>query len=230
MRMWKAGVISCAEQIGWHFDDPQVLSPVRGREVRLRPGEGDVVERHAHGPGRLGEGVAALFQIDPHGGVALVHPCGEARDARLPVGGLDRLDGVGPLDGVEVAFEERVVEDGMLGLVGEDRDGDAGHAHDFSRGCLPGVLLPRGDEGGGPAAVELDLGDNAHPDISSLQLASLPIGHRWSPAATSSVTRLDRSAHGRLTVHARRDRPAVLVRAFGASSSGTTSCAVSPSR
>src|SRR5207245_4404467 len=77
----EGGVIGTTEEARRHPDDAQVLEPVQWPEFDLRPGQADVVERHAHRARRLVERVATPFEIAAHRLVALVHPGSKARDA-----------------------------------------------------------------------------------------------------------------------------------------------------
>jgi hypothetical protein len=159
----------------------QVLRPVRPRELDLRARQADVVERHAHGTGRLLDRVAPPFEIALHGHVGLVSPGGKAGDAGRRVGGLHRLDGAGALGGREVALEKRVVVDGALGPVREDGGGDAGQAVDRGARRPAGVLLPGREQGLDPAGVEVGIGQRCH--LTQSDHVVIPASGRGGPSS-----------------------------------------------
>jgi hypothetical protein len=132
-------------QAGGHahgFEVLQVPGPAERRELDLGPPMSDGVERHAHRPRGLLDGVAAAAQFRAHPVVALVDPGGVAVDARGAVGRRHRVDGRHPLGRAEIAVEQRVVVHPALGVVREDRGRDAVQALQRRAGGAAGVLLP----------------------------------------------------------------------------------------
>jgi hypothetical protein len=158
----EGGLIDTTEEARRDAEEVKVLRPVRPPELDLGTGQAYVLDRHAHRARRRVKRVAAPFEIRAHRLVALVHPCCEMRDTGRRVCRLHRIESVGALRGSEIALEEGVVVDGVLGLLRKNGDAGAWGALHHSPARATRVFLPGGEQGFDPTEVEVGVGEHGH--------------------------------------------------------------------
>ena len=187
----EGGVVGGGEEIEGQALHRQVLEPARRAQRDLRAGHGDVVERHAHGPRRGVQGVAAAFQLGAHRLVALVHPGGEAGHPGRGVHALHGIQGAGAVTWAQIALEHGVVVDGALGLGREHGGGHAGQAVQRRAVGAASVRLPGSEQGIAAAKVEFGVCGAGHVEspahsegVSGILAPEMPEEHTRKPLRT----------------------------------------------